>query len=247
MKRSARKPKPGITRVDAEVRRLVARGARPRARRPARRLRRDRAGERMAEPELEPSAVGVDALRVSCPSSPSRVSSVTTRPGATRATGSRSGCQRLWAAATGSSQELPRPARPPASPRRSLPPSTGAARRAGAARGSRSSSPSRITGVTIWAASPPYAVEHAWNAGSSYAAAQSSCTTCRPRWTSRTTGWLGRCTERSSRSDATPGASASVDDGERLLPGQVAAQRHAARPVASSSSSRHVLWSADIG
>src|SRR5205823_1725318 len=63
------------------------------------------------------------------------------------------------------------------------------------------------TGVTIWAARPPYASRIRWKAGSSYARAQSSWTTCRPAATSRATGWLLRSTVRSSRSEATPGAS----------------------------------------
>ena len=73
--------------------------------------------------------------RVSWPSRPSRVSSVTTSPGATRATGSRSGCQRLCAPVDGiltaAPRSAPRRGASPRPPRPSMP----AALRAGGATG----------------------------------------------------------------------------------------------------------------
>ena len=107
--------------------------------------------------------------RVSWPSSPSRVSKTTSSPGATRATGSIAGCQRLCAAAdeilTAARRSGSRRHGPRRSPRRS----SCAERRAGAPRRSRRACSPESTGVTICAARPPYASSMAWKAGSSYA------------------------------------------------------------------------------
>ena len=92
---------------------------------------------------------------------------------------------------TGSSQELPDPVGSVAWPPRSPPRVHARGAPSWCTERIASSRPSRSTGVTICAARPPYASSIAWNAGSSYAARQSSCTTWRPSASSSTTGCRG--------------------------------------------------------
>ena len=75
-----------------------------------------------------------------------------------------------------------------------------------------------------------------WNAGSSYAAAQSSCTTCRPRCTSSTTGWVGRCTGARRGASRRRARAPPRRPGTACSPGTSRRSVTRLAPVASSSS-----------
>src|SRR5712691_2512728 len=77
-----------------------------------------------------------------------------------------------------------------------------------------------------------------WKAASAKAARQSFCTTCRPCWSSRTTGCVRRSTVRSSRNEVTPGRSTSSVTGKKSSPGTSSRSVTRLAPVPSSSDFR---------
>ena len=179
----------------------------------------------MAETQVERPRVRVRALaRQLTRRDPPPSRALSSSPGATSATGSRSGCQRLCITASSATRAA-------------------AARHVGdllapsSARGEPSWCSETIprrrlrasTGVTICAASPPYASRMRWNAGSSYAVAQSACTTCRPARDLERDGLVAQVDRPLLAQRADAGRERLVRDGERVVAGQVLAQRHAAR------------------